>query len=190
MASKSPVKTSVTGFPSSSPAVRGGSTAGPGFDGGAGGGGGGIRCSGSGKNVGQLISRRMRACAPSIDVRARCAGGGGPGGGGGGAGFAAATFSSAGFTSAPLPSPSPSESGPVGDALFASFDDSSEDPSDRAACVDSIGSIRRSSASRRDSKWNGHPEGMADATTSSSSRAAAASTGHLPPLPPCAMPSE
>ena len=185
MASKSPVKTSVMGFPSSSPAVRGGSTAGPGFDGGAGGGGGGIRCSGSGKNVGQLISRRMR----SVDVR-RCAGGGGPGGGGGGAGLASATFSSAGFTSAALPSPSPSESGPVGDALFASFEDSSEDPSDRAACVDSIGSIRRSSASRRDSKWNGHPEGMADATTSSSSRAAAASTGHLPPLPPCAIPSE
>ena len=189
MASKSPVKTSVMGESSSSSAVRGGSTAGPGFEGGAGGGGGGIRCSGSGKNVGQLISRRMRACAPSIDVRARCAGGGGSGGGGGKAGFASAPFSSADFTSAALPSPSPSESGPVGEALFASFEDSSEDPSDRAACVDS-GSIRRSSASRRDSKWNGHPEGMADATTSSSSRAAAASTGHLPPLPPCAIPSE
>ena len=52
---------------------------------------------------------------------------------------------------------------------MASFDDSSEEPSDRAASE----SRRRAAAA-----WKGHPDGMADATTSSSSRAAAASTGH------------
>ena len=73
MASRSPVKTSETP-PDPDPA---GSTAGPGLTGGAGGGGGGEER--SGKNVGQLISRRIRARAPSIEVR--WPGGGGPGGG-------------------------------------------------------------------------------------------------------------
>ena len=178
MASRLPVNTSET---APDPA---GSTAGPGLTGGAGGGGGGEER--SGKNVGQLISRRIRARAPSIEVR--WPGGGGPGGGGGGAGAAGAFSDAAIFCTSPLPpSPSPSDNGPVGDALLASFDDSSEEPSERAA---SESRRRAASASASESRrraaaaWNGHPDGMADATTSSSSRAAAASTGHRVPFVP------
>mmetsp|Transcript_5014 Transcript_5014/g.18818 ORF Transcript_5014/g.18818 Transcript_5014/m.18818 type:complete len:375 (+) Transcript_5014:1674-2798(+) len=170
MASRSPVKTSET---APTPA---GSTAGPGLTGGAGVGGGGTRRSCSGKNVGQLISRRIRARAPSIEVR--WPGGGGPGGGGGAAGAAGAFSDASPLPPSPSPlppSPSPSDNGPVGDVLLASFDDSSEEPSDRAASE----SRRRAAAA-----WKGHPDGMADATTSSSSRAAAASTGQRVPFVP------